>query len=162
MEVPLSQRCAPRFTCHAFVRHRYRARTLGPSMRVGLGPAHARSLIRDRGRGRGRGRDRGRARGRGHNGWLALRASDLALGRRQGHAALHLASCGGGGWGFRLDFDEDEGADSDAAAERKQAADCERGTRRAAQDEQVSAPVAVRAACERVLDYKGVAHPRRR
>ena len=89
-------------------------------------------------------------------------ASDLALGRRQGHAALHLASCGGGGWGFRLDFDEDEGADSDAAAERKQAADCERGTRRAAQDEQVSAPMAVRAACERMLDYKGVAHPRRR
>ena len=65
LEVPLSQRCAPRFTCHAFVRHRHRARTLGPSMRVGLGPAHARSLIRDRGRGRGR--DRGRARGRGRD-----------------------------------------------------------------------------------------------
>ena len=129
---------------------------------LGAHLVRVRVRVRVRGRGRARARARARARGRGHNGWLALRASDLALGRRQGHAALRLASCGGGGWGFRLDFDEDEGADSDAAAERKQAADCERGTRRAAQDEQVSAPVAVRAACERVLDYKGVAHPRRR
>ena len=84
-----------------------------------------------------------------------LRHFHLDLRRRGG-------ACGGG-WLLLFYVEEDAAADADAAAaERKHAANCERGTRRAAQDQQGGTPVALRAACERGLDNKGVAHPRRR
>ena len=90
-----------------------------------------------------------------------LRHDHLDLLRRRSKFRRRIGACGGG-WLLLLHVEEDAAADADAAAERKQAANCVRGTRRAAQDQQGGTPVAVRAACERVLDCKGAAHPRRR
>ena len=81
-----------------------RARS-GPSLRDGLGPAHARSQKRPG----------------------SPCASDLALvgalgGRSQGHAARRLASSGGSGWLLRLHFDED--ADADQCGNEHHGANC--------------------------------------
>ena len=82
-------------------------------------------LIFERARSR-RGREVWAPRTRAHTRAGSPCASDLFVGalggRRQGHAALRLASSGGGGWLLRLLFDVD--ADADQCGNDRHGANC--------------------------------------